>query len=52
LIIIHLALTNGVEIRRAATFRRKKILGLRAPKWGLPVLNAKADATMAIVCPA
>lgn len=37
--ISHVALTNGVEIRRSRTHGLKKILGRRAPGRGLPVVD-------------
>lgn len=41
--ISHLALTYGVETRRAADFRRKKILGQRAPIRGFPSFDSGAE---------
>ncbi len=38
-VISHVRLTNGVEIRRAAGFRQKRILGRRALKSGFPCLE-------------
>jgi hypothetical protein len=37
--VSHVALTNGVEIRRSRTYSLKKILGRRAPGRGLPVID-------------
>ncbi len=47
--ISHVQLTNGVATRRSRLYRRKKVLGHRAPTRGLPNLEPKPDEVMAVV---
>ncbi len=47
--ISHVVLTNGVEIRWAAGFRQKKILGQRAPKRGFHCFKEKLESEMAML---
>ena len=47
--ISHVALTDGVETRRAGGFRHKRILGRRAPKQCLPNLNEQPGSEMAML---
>jgi hypothetical protein len=42
-------LTNGVETRRAAGFRQKKILGRRAPVRGLPSFNEQPKVSTVLL---
>ncbi len=48
--ISHVALTNGVETRRAVDFRQKIVLGQRAPRRGLPNMGESSGSTMPIRC--
>ncbi len=47
--ISHVALTNGVATQSAPDYRRKKVLGSRAPKRGFPCLKEKTGAKMAML---
>ena len=47
--ISHVTLTDGVTVRRARVYRRKKILGQRAPARGFPLPDWQVNqATLAV----